>query len=135
MKLNLNKRLKMKNSILSAVLRLESCDIQFLENKISEFELNIDDILNELELNYSDKANINGWIYYTFYLGASNFLNKVQEFAQKNRLKFIRSIIDIQIFTNYDKTYLNGKILNKDINIIDFSEDNLKSFIKKVMEA
>ena len=125
----------MKNIILKAVLGWDSCDVQFLENKIIEFKLNIEDILNELDLNNSDKANINGWIHYTFYLGANNFLNKVQEFAKKNKLKFIRSIIDIQIFTNYDKTYLNGKILNKDIDITDFSDDNLKSFINKVMEA
>ena len=88
-----------------------------------------------MELNYSDKTNINGWIYYTFYLGVYNFLNKVEEFAKKNGLKFIRSIIDIQIFTNYNKSYLNGKILNRDINITDFSDDNLKSFINKVMGA
>ena len=125
----------MNNIILKHVLGWDSLDIQFLENKINEFKLNIDDIVNELELNYSDKANINGWIYYTFYLGAYNFLNKVQEFAKKNQLKFIRSIIDIQIFTNYNKSYLNGKILNSDINIMDFSDDNLKSFISKVMEA
>ena len=125
----------MKNFILKAVLGWDSYDVQFLENKINEFKLNIDDILNELELNNSDKTNINGWIYYAFYLGANNFLNKVQEFAQENRLKFIRSIIDIQIFANYNKSYLNGKILNKDINITDFSDENLKSFIKKVMEA
>ena len=125
----------MKNNILKAVLGWDSCDVQFLENKISEFKLNIDDILDELELNYSDKANINGWIYYAFYLGASNFLNEVEEFAKKNKLKFYKSTIDIQIFANYNKSYLNGKILNKDINITDFSDDNLKSFIKKVMEA
>ena len=135
MKLNLIKGFKMKNIILKAVLGWDSGDVQFLENKINEFNINIDDILNELELNYSDKANINGWIYYTFYLGAYNFLNKVEEFAKKNKLKFHKSTIDIQIFANYNKTYFNGKILNKDINIADFSDDNLKSFIKKVMEA
>ena len=123
----------MKNIILKAVLGWDSYDVQFLENKINEFKLNIEDILNELDLNNSDKANINGWIYYTFYIGAYNFLNKVEEFAKKNGLKFIRSIIDIQIVANYNKSYLNGKILNRDINITDFSDDNLKSFINKVM--
>ena len=125
----------MNNIILMHVLGWMSDDIQFLENKINEFSLNIDNILNELELNYSDKANINGWIYYTFYLGASNFLNKVEEFAKKNKLKFYKSTIDIQIFANYNKSYLNGKILNSDINISDFSDVNLKSFINKVMEV
>lgn len=125
----------MKNIILKAVLGWDSYDVQFLENKISEFKLNIDDILNELELNYSDKANINGWIYYTFYLGASNFLDKVQEFGKNNGLNFDRDFVNIKIYTNYNDSFLNGEILNKDIDITDYSDDNLKSFIKKVIGA
>lgn len=135
MKSNLIKGHKMNNDILTVVLGWMSCDLKFLENKINDFELDIEAISDELDLNNLDKTNINNWIYIVIYSGAYNFLTKVQDFANENGLKFVRSMVDIKIFTNYSESFLNGKILNKDIDITDFSEDNLKSFIKKVMEV
>ena len=125
----------MQNITLTAVLGWGSLDLEFLENKINELELDTDDILDELELNDFDKTNINNWIYVTLYQGATNFLDKVQEFADENELDFDRDLVEIEIFVNYLDSFLNGGILNSDIDIMDFSEDNLKSFIDKVMEA
>ena len=125
----------MQNITLTTVLGWGSCDLQFLENKINELELDTDDILDELELNDFDKTNINNWIYSTLYLGANNFLDKVQEFADENELDFDRDLVEIEIYTNYLDSFLNGEVLNSDIDIMDFSENNLKSFIDKVMEA
>lgn len=125
----------MKNITLSTFLGWGNCELQFLENKINVFGLNTDDISNMLDLNNSDKTNINGWIYYTFYLGTNIFLDKVQEFAKDNGLKFDRDLIEIKIYTNYQDSFLNGEILNSSIDITDFSNDNLKSFINKVMGA
>ena len=125
----------MQNITVTAVLGWGSLDLEFLENKINELELDTDDILDELELNDFDKTNINNWIYSTLYLGANNFLDKVQEFADENELDFDRDLVEIEIYTNYLDSFLNGGILNSDIDITDFSENNLKSFIDKVMEA
>ena len=125
----------MQNITLTTVLGWGSCDLQFLENKINELELDTDDILDELELNDFDKTNINNWIYSTLYLGANNFLDKVQEFADENELDFDRDLVEIEIYTNYLDSFLNGEVFNSDIDIMDFSENNLKSFIDKVMEA
>ena len=125
----------MQNITLSTILGWGICDLQFLENKINELELDTDDILDEVELNGFDKTNINDWIYITIYRGANNFLDKVQEFAEEIELEFNRDLIEIEIYINYLDSFLNGEILNSDIDITDFSDDNLKSFIKKVMGA
>ena len=125
----------MKNITLTSVLGWGSLDLEFLENKINELGLDTDDILDELELNDFDKTNINNWIYITLYSGANNFLDKVQEFAEENELDFDRDLVEIDIYINYLDSFLNGEILNSEIDITDFSNDNLKSFINKVMEA
>lgn len=125
----------MQNITLTAVLGWGICDLEFLENKINELGLDTDDILDELELNDFDKTNINNWIYIALYQGASNFLDKVQEFAKDNELEFDRDLVEIDIFINYLDSFLNGEILNSDIDITDFSDNNLKSFIDKETEA
>lgn len=124
----------MQNITLSTVLGWGSLDLEFLENKINELGLDTDDILDELELNDFDKTNINNWIYITLYQGANNFLNKVQDFADEYALDFDKGLVEIEIYINYLDSFLNGNILNSDIDITDFSDDNLKSFIDKVME-
>ena len=125
----------MQNITLSTVLGWGSLDLEFLENKINELGLDTDDILDELELNDFDKTDINNWIYATLYQGATNFLDKVEEYALINDLEFDKDLVEIDIFINYLDSFLNGEILNSDIDITDFSDNNLKSFISKVMEG
>ena len=122
----------MKNITFKTVLGWWESDLKFLENKINELDLDAEAILYELELNNLDKTNINDWIYIVIFSGAYNFLTKVQEFAEENRLEFNRDLIEIEIYINYLASFLNGEILNSDIDITDFSDDNLKSFINKV---
>ena len=122
----------MKNITFKTVLGWWESDLKFLENKINELDLDAEAILYELELNNLDKTNINDWIYIVIFSGAYNFLTKVQEFAEENRLEFNRDLIEIEIYINYLDSFLNGEILNSDIDITDFSDDNLKSFINKV---
>lgn len=127
--------IKNTNITLTTVLGWGSLDLEFLENKINELDLNIDDVLNKLESNDFNKTDINSWIYCTLLIGANNFLVEVEKFAEINELEFNKDLVDIEIYTNYLDSFLNGEVLNSDIDITNFSNDNLKSFINKVMEA
>ena len=117
---------------LTDVLGWGSCDVEFLDKKISEFNLDVDDIKSEIDSIGLNLADINGWIYCTFYLGAYNFLNKVQHYADINNIEFDKNDIEIEVFTNYLDSFLNGSILNSEVDIMDFSDENLSSFIDKV---
>ncbi len=119
---------------LTDVLDWGNIDVEFLNNRIDEFEINTDDIVGEIESMGGDKTEINSWIYSTFYIAANNFLDKVEEFADARELEFERNNVEIDIFCNYLDSFLNGKVLNSDIDIMDYSDENLKSFIDKVNE-
>lgn len=63
----------MEDLNLSDVLGWGYCDVEFLNNKIKEFDLSID----EIDSIGGDLTDINSWIYCTFYLAANKFLGYI----------------------------------------------------------
>ena len=110
-------------------------DVEFLNNRIEAFNLNADLIKEEIESTGIDLVDINSWIYCCFYLGANNFLNKVLDYANDNDLSYEADRVEIEVFCNYLDSFLNDKYLNSDVNIMDYSDDNLKSFIDLVQNT
>ena len=115
---------------LTDVLGWGSMDINFLEDKMAEFNLNASEVFDFIEEEgMADKTDINNWIYATFYIAANNFLDEVKEYAAAENIEFNKNDIDIEIFCNYLDSFLNGTVLNSDIDIMDYSNENLKNFI------
>ena len=117
---------------LTDVLGWGYSDVEFLNNRIEEFNLNTDLIKEEIDSIGMDLVDINSWIYCCYYLGANNFLNKVLDYANDNDLSYEADRVDIEVFCNYLDSFLNGKYLNSDIDITDYSDNNLKNFIDLV---
>ena len=77
-----------------------------------------------------DLTDVLGWGY-----SDVEFLNKVLDYANDNDLSYDADRVDIEVFCNYLDSFLNGKYLNSDVNIMDCSDDNLKSFIDLVQNT
>lgn len=119
---------------LTGVLGWGYLDLQFLNERINEFNLDTDDIKDDMdgyveEENYSD---INTWIYSTFRLAGYNFLDKVEEYAEENEIEFDKDSIEIEVFTNYLDSFLNGDKLNSDTDVADYSDENLLNFLNSL---
>lgn len=104
-------------------------DIEFLQDKIEEFKLEIDDIKDNIEETSNDFTDINNWIYSTFSIASSNFLKEVEEYAENNGIDFNKDNIEIEVFTNHSDSFLNGDKLNHEIDISDFSGDNIYFYL------
>ena len=112
------------------VLGWGSLDVAFLNNRISEFNIDTDDLLNELDESEMDKTDINNWIYCCFYIAANSFLDEVENYSENENLFFDRNSIEIEIFLNYlDSGFFNGIFC--DVDFLDLSDKNLISFIDK----
>lgn len=114
---------------LTDVLGWGYLDIKFLDSKISEFELETEDIKDEIDSIGFESADINSWIYCTIYLGARRFLESVETYAQENDIEFCIDDIEIEVYTNYLDSFVNGDKLNSDIDISDYSEENLQHYL------
>jgi hypothetical protein len=124
-----NKENKMELN-LASVLGWGSLDINFLENKMEEFNLDSDDVIEQIESIGSDKLDINNWIYCTFDIQANKFLDKVEEYAKDNNIDFDKDDIEIEIFINYLDSFLNGNKLNSDIDVSNLNDDNLAYYLE-----
>lgn len=120
---------------LTDVLEWGYLDVEFLNDKINEFNLNIDDIKDNIDSIGGDYTNINDWIYSVFYIAANNFLDKVLDYSNENYLSYEADRVEIDIFCNYLDSFLNDKYLNSEIDIMDYSDDNLKNFIDLVQNT
>ena len=120
---------------LTDVLGWGYSDVEFLNNRIEEFNLNIDSIREEIDSTGMNLVDINSWIYCCFHIAANNFLNKVLDHANVNNLSYEADRVEIEVFCNCLDSFLNDKYLNSDVNIMDYSNDNLKSFIDLVQNT
>lgn len=115
---------------LTNVLGWGILDIQFLEGIIEKYDIDTDDIKEDVE-GYSEVVtDINRWVYSTFRLAADKFLNAVQTYADNNSIEFNKDDIEVKVFVNYLDSFLNGKKLNSDTDIADLSDENLKSYLE-----
>jgi hypothetical protein len=115
---------------LTSILGWGSLDINFLENKMEEFNLDSDDIIDEIENAGFDKLDIQSWIYCMFYIQANKFLDSVAAYANSNDILFDRDEIEIEIFCNYLDSFLNGNKLNSDIDVSNLNDDNLAYYLE-----
>ena len=115
---------------LTDILGWGSFDVQFLSDRIEEFNLDIDDIKDDIDGYADNYTDINNWIYSIFRVAAYNFLDKVQDYADSNGIEFDKDNIEIEVFVNYLDSFLNGEHLNSEIDISDFSDDNIKSYLE-----
>ena len=120
----------MEDLTLSDVLGWGSCDVDFLNNRINEFNINIDDIKDDIYSICGELTDINTWIYSVFYIAANNFLDTVENYSNENDIDFNRDDIEIEIFCNYLDSFLNGRKLNSEIDVSDLSDDNIKYYLK-----
>lgn len=114
---------------LTTVLGWGYLDVAFLERKLEEFDVDTDDVIDRIESFGGDKTDINNWIRSTFELAAYNFLDKVQDYANENEIEFDKDEIEVEVFCNYLDSFLNGKDLNHEIDITDFSDGNLQRYL------
>ncbi|MDD3465616.1 MAG: hypothetical protein PHE67_00585 [Campylobacterales bacterium] len=119
------------NELMRAILGGGVLDVNFLVQKLEEFDLDAQDVVDYAKEYESGNLTINGLIYATFNLAANNFLDKVVEYAEDNELSFDKDSVEVEVYTNYLDSFLNGSILNYEIDVMDYSDENLKDFIGK----
>ena len=90
-------------------------DVEFLNDRINEFNIDIDDIKDDIDGYADNYMEINSWIYSTFRIAAYNFLDKVEDYANSNNIEFNKDDIEIEVFCNYLDSFLNGDKLNSEI--------------------
>ena len=120
----------MEDLNLSDVLGWGYCDVDFLNNRIKEFDINSDDIKDEIESFCGNVTDINSWIYSVFYIAANNFLDAVETYSNNNDISFNRDDVEIEIFCNYLDSFLNGSKLNSEIDVANLSDDNIEYYLK-----
>jgi len=92
------------------VLGWQILDIQFLEKKIEEFDLEIDEILDEIEaLGIEDKTDINAYIYAVLYLGANKIKEKI--------IEKVKEFDDLEDFLNNEYRDWESRIREYEENI------------------
>lgn len=119
-------------SIAPHILGWGSLDLQFLENKVNEFNLDIEDVREHIENIGFNKINIldvNCWIYTTFDLAFNIFIENFTVYLEDNEIDFDINKIEPNIYTNCIDSFFDC-VLN-DYCITDFSDENFKDIIEE----
>ena len=119
-------------SIAHGILDWGCLDLQFLENKIDEFRLDIEDIKKYLENIGFDETNqldVNCWIYATFDLAFTIFIENLTLYLENNEIDFDVNKIEPNIYTNCMDSGFDSVLCN--YSITDFRDKNFENILKE----